>query len=562
MDEEVSPHSVWNGGVVSDGDGGAIILWIQALDLTPSTYSAMLRAQRINGSGNKVWAGGSTGIYVSSRATCHEPAVAPDGSGGLLVAWWTGQSFVDGIYAQRLNASGALLWGASDVKVGTSLGSAGGPRIVPDNIGGAFVGWAHRLTHLQPSGALDAPGLEGIELIPGTEQNGYKMISDGTGGTFPTPVPGGIFAVWSAAGGQLVAQRVKAGLQWGPSGLVVATHGGIVGYDLAQDGSGGLLLCWVATDGAYPYRYTVRMQRLDANGNKLWASAGVVVLDSNVVGGSYYAPYYTAPSVTTDGAGGSIVAWLDNRNWGAATPLGLTNYYSDLYAQRVDSNGSLVWNPLGVLLPPYILGQGAPGGQGEPRIVSDTRNGALVVYDDNGGWNWDIAGTRLNASGAKYWSQWVYWDGSSQSNPGLMQRSAQVAFDASGVVPKGAVLVWDESEGGHHRVYAQKVELDLNASAGLVNDACTGAIPLTENVYCVLNTANATDDGYSACLGRTRTKGVWFTFTPSATSKVTLDTCPSDFDTNLEVFTGGCGGLASIGCNEDSGGCSGYWQAF
>jgi hypothetical protein len=561
LDEEVSPHSVWNGGVVSDGDGGAIAVWVQALDLTPSTYSAMLRAQRINASGNKVWAGGGIGYYVSSRATCHDPAVAPDGAGGLLVAWWTGQSFVDGIYAQRLNASGTPLWGSSDVKVGVWLGNTGGPRIVPDNIGGAFVGWAHRLTHLQPSGALDAPGLEGIEIIPGTEQNTYKMVSDGTGGSLPTPVPGGIFAVWSTAGGQLVAQRVKAGLQWGPSGMVVATHGGIVGYDLARDGSGGLLLCWVATDGAHPYRYTVRAQRLDVNGNKLWAPAGVIVLDSDVVAGSYSAPYYSAPAVTADGAGGAIATWLDNRNWGVVSPLGLTNYYSDLYAQRVDAGGARAWTPSGVLLPPYILGQGALGGQGEPRIVSDTRYGAMVVYDDNGGWNWDIAGTRLNANGLKYWSQWIRWDGSSPSNPGLPQRSVQTAFDASGALPKGAVLVWDESEGGHHRVYAQKVELDLNTSPTLANDACTGAIPLTENVYYVQSTANATDDGYSPCLGRTRTKGVWFTYTPTQTGTATVDTCPSDFDNNLEVFVGGCGGLTSIGCNEDSFSCPNYWQA-
>lgn len=40
-----------------------------------------------------------------------------------------------------------------------------------------------------------------------------------------------------------------------------------------------------------------------------------------------------------------------------------------------------------------------------------------------------------------------------------------------------------------------------------------------------------------------------------------VDTCPSDFDNNLEVFTGGCGALTSVGCNEDSSLCAGYWQA-
>jgi len=93
------------------------------------------------------------------------------------------------------------------------------------------------------------------------------------------------------------------------------------------------------------------------------------------------------------------------------------------------------------------------------------------------------------------------------------------------------------------------------------NDDCSGAIALTENVYYAQNTANATDDGYSTCLGRIRTKGVWFTYTPARSGTATVDTCPSNFDDNIEIFTGTCGALTSIGCNEDSSACSGYWQA-
>jgi hypothetical protein len=460
MAEEVSPHSVWNGGIVSDGNGGAIVLWTECLDSAPASYSAMLVAQRINYNGSKLWASPN---YVSARATCHEPVVVADGSGGVLVAWYTGQLVPDGIYAQRLNMNGAQQWGGLGLQVGTALGTAGGPRIAPDKIGGAFVGWAHRLTHIQAAGTLDYPGLDGIELIPGSEQNSYKMISDGTGGTFPTPVPGGVFAAWSTLSGQLVAQRAHSGLQWGSPGLVVATHGAVLGYDLARDGAGGIVLCWVATDGAYPYRYTLRAQRLDVNGNKLWTSGGVILMDSDVVTGSYEPPDYSEPVITSDSSGGAIIAWRDSRNYHASTPPGSSGNWNDLYAQRLDANGALLWNPTGVLLPPYIVGQVAPGDQGTPNIVSDTCNGAVVAYDDNGGWNWDIAGTRLNAAGTKLWSEWIRFDGTSSSNPGLPQRATAIAFDGSGPVPTGAVLVWDESAtvGGHHRVYAQKVQVDL-----------------------------------------------------------------------------------------------------
>ena len=88
------------------------------------------------------------------------------------------------------------------------------------------------------------------------------------------------------------------------------------------------------------------------------------------------------------------------------------------------------------------------------------------------------------------------------------------------------------------------------------NDVCGGAVPLTENVYYAQNTVTATDDGDSTCLSRTRTKGVWFTYTPPLTGTATVDTCPSNFDTMLEVFGFGCDVLSSVACNDDSAECN------
>ena len=103
-----------------------------------------------------------------------------------------------------------------------------------------------------------------------------------------------------------------------------------------------------------------------------------------------------------------------------------------------------------------------------------------------------------------------------------------------------------------------------DAASGPVNDTCNGAIALSENLYYTENTASATDDGTSTCLNRTRSKGVWFTYTPALTGKATVDTCPSDFTTDIEIFTGACGTLTSIGCNDFSSSCLGthYTSSF
>jgi hypothetical protein len=83
-----------------------------------------------------------------------------------------------------------------------------------------------------------------------------------------------------------------------------------------------------------------------------------------------------------------------------------------------------------------------------------------------------------------------------------------------------------------------------------VNDLCSGAVVLTDNVYYPQNTAGASDDS-TPCAG-TIGRGVWFTFRAPVTGMVQVDTCHSDFDTLLEVFTGACGSLTSIGCDDDS----------
>jgi hypothetical protein len=110
---------------------------------------------------------------------------APDVSGGVIVAWVEGpldlpanpsDPFSDSttgfeIYAQRFNDAGIKQW-ASDVRVSsryvndTNLSTT--LKICPDDIGGgAYVGFWARLVHVDSSDEATAPGIGGIELIPG-----------------------------------------------------------------------------------------------------------------------------------------------------------------------------------------------------------------------------------------------------------------------------------------------------------------------------------------------------------------------------------------------------------
>lgn len=86
------------------------------------------------------------------------------------------------------------------------------------------------------------------------------------------------------------------------------------------------------------------------------------------------------------------------------------------------------------------------------------------------------------------------------------------------------------------------------------NDACSNAIPMTAGTIYTVNTANATstNDPVPDCQG-TAGNGVWYSYTPAASGTVTISTCGSTFDTVLEVYTGSCGSLTPVICNDDNG---------
>ena len=86
------------------------------------------------------------------------------------------------------------------------------------------------------------------------------------------------------------------------------------------------------------------------------------------------------------------------------------------------------------------------------------------------------------------------------------------------------------------------------------NDLCAGAVALTNGVSFTMNTANATSTGdpTPGCAAKFG-KGVWFIYTAPASGDVIASTCGSDFDTVLTVYSGTCGALREVACNDDNG---------
>jgi hypothetical protein len=88
--------------------------------------------------------------------------------------------------------------------------------------------------------------------------------------------------------------------------------------------------------------------------------------------------------------------------------------------------------------------------------------------------------------------------------------------------------------------------------ASAQNDECANAIALTLAAPVNFDTTTATLSAPAwPCAGSTA-PDLWYSFTASSNASLVFSTCGTAYDCALEIFTGGCGALASIACNDDS----------
>ncbi len=97
----------------------------------------------------------------------------------------------------------------------------------------------------------------------------------------------------------------------------------------------------------------------------------------------------------------------------------------------------------------------------------------------------------------------------------------------------------------------------LSSGGGLANNNCSGAINLVVGNNGSYSTTTATTSTPAWACG-TGGKDIWFKYTTNCAAVVTFHTCSTttNFDTTLQVFSGTCSALTSLGCNDDWSGCS------
>ena len=144
---------------------------------------------------------------------------------------------------------------------------------------------------------------------------------------------------------------------------------------VCSDGDGGMFIAW--EDTRFASSSYIYVMRVLANGDLApgWPLWGTPI---GLIGFFQF-----DPAICSDGAGGAIVTWRDNRS-GAY----------DVFAQRINSAGSTQWTTNGVQL------CNAANTQRVPKIAPDN-GGAFIVWEDQrNGANFDIYGQRVTSAGA------------------------------------------------------------------------------------------------------------------------------------------------------------------
>ncbi len=268
---------------------------------------------------------------------------------------------------------------------------------------------------------------------------------------YPTMVPdeqGRAFIVWRddrfpSSPHSLFIQCIDAegNTLWDDGGIlaVECESGNTIKPDLVADGfGGGYIVFRDALDGA---ALDIFVQHFDSNGNNTWPEPVQLFPPEEDESSRQEA------CAVSDGAGGVIIGVSDNR--GAD---------SDLYAQRVDINGTLLWPDSGA---PVCL---AAEPQNTVRAVATDDGGVIFAWIDSRNYGItaaDLYMQHLDFTGNALWAT----DGLVLCESNSSQLGIVAAPDGRG----GALFAWNDFRNGNSDIYANRVD-PLNGGLWWTNE--------------------------------------------------------------------------------------------
>jgi len=205
---------------------------------------------------------------------------------------------------------------------------------------------------------------------------------------------------------------------------------------IVSDGAGGIIVAWVdhrdLTSDIYAQRY-------DAQGNAMWDMGGIpVFINLEIAYGL---------RMVSDGEGGAVITWYDTHEG-----------ENKVYTQKLNSTGTIMWDPDGVRVCTYASSQTHPA-------IAAVSDGVIIMWADLVGPTQNLYAQRINSAGSLVWS-----------SSGMISATGPGNIFSTQILPKddGAFLVWADDRADAGDLYTQRINgsgVRLWGSQGIVLDS-------------------------------------------------------------------------------------------
>jgi hypothetical protein len=473
--------------IIADTDHFLYLIWE---DFRNGRYWN-LYCQKIDLHRNFFWSEGGLDIFAGVEENHQNPALVPDGYGGILFVYqkWSEQSRGYDIFRGRLLSNGMLEYHFSTC---FSIDDQVNPIIIRKGIN-AIVAWEDRrygdwdiytqMVRIKDGLLVWDPNGMPVSRIEGEDRQPQLVTSS----AFNDQV-----VIWNHRDGEKMVMYLQkldenGARVWDDAGVRLSGGPGPeVDGAVAYDNDGNIWCAWAdsrESSGQYCYVQKINwngVRLLKNDGNKLAApnttaypaienpqmiaatNGDFVIAWTDYRNGSQNADIYmqrftedgvprwrnggipvcmapgeqAMPVMVEDGVGGVILIWTDNRN----------GIDENLYAQRINLYGKVQWNQNGVLV------CDAPRNQGQVRAVPDAREGVVLCWSDSRSLvtnSFDLYIQRVSYEGECLWGI----NGKPFANfPGL-ETAPSLAPDGDG----GAYISWMDDRPGKSNIYVQHI---------------------------------------------------------------------------------------------------------
>ena len=398
-----------------------------------------LWAQKVDVNGNKLW---SEDVLICGAIDEQEDVVAVKNENNeVFNAWPDRRVLLDrNIYAQKIDENGNILWQQDGLPVCTAEDLQTHPKIVDDENGGAFFFWRD----YRGEGGYDIYGIHLLyngEIAEGWEMNGnpiadeysaqeqHSVCKDGNGGAIIS---------WqdriTTENYDLFAQRVTCSGEflWDNGGKIICNApNSQERVKIISDENSDLIFVW--RDKRNENDGDIYAQKIALNGNFLWENEVEVCVENGI---------QRKPQLVNSSDNSVIIVWEDGRN---------NFYYKDIYAQKIDTNGNILWGEAGI----SICNEDYD--QYQIDIIADNNGGTWISWSDgrdNGYPNDDIYFQHLNSNGDILLAE----DGNpicneyyTQSNSKLVENNSNTFF-----------VLWGDARTGSTELYVQTFDNEGN----------------------------------------------------------------------------------------------------